>query len=56
VEAEAIKAYASEHTIYCEEAFQIYTTTGVDVTHLNGSLEGIYIVKTEKGNRLISVW
>ena len=56
VEAEAIKAYASEHTIYCEEAFQIYTTTGVDVTHLNGALEGIYIVKTEKGNRLISVW
>ena len=56
VEAEAIKVYASEHTIYCEEAFQIYTTTGLDVTHLNGALEGIYIVKTEKGNRLISVW
>ena len=56
VEAEAIKVYASEHTIYCEEAFQIYTTTGLDVTHLNGALEGIYIVKTEKGNQLISVW
>ncbi len=56
VEAETIKVYASEHTIYCEEAFQIYTTTGLDVTHLNGALEGIYIVKTEKGNQLISVW
>ena len=55
-EVEAIKVYASEHTIYCEEAFQIYTTTGLDVTHLNGALEGIYIVKTEKGNQLISVW
>ena len=56
VEADAIKVYAKEHTIYCEEPFQIYTVTGLEVTHLNGALEGVYIVKTENGKKLISVW
>ncbi len=55
-EVVAINVYAKDRTIYCEEPFQIYTVTGLDVTHLNGALEGVYIVKTEKGNKLISVW
>ena len=55
-EVVAINVYAKDHTIYCEEPFQIYTVTGLEVTHLNGALEGVYIVKTEKGNQLISVW
>ncbi|MBR3871846.1 MAG: leucine-rich repeat protein [Paludibacteraceae bacterium] len=55
-EVVAINVYAKDHTIYCEEPFQIYTVTGLEVTHLNGALEGVYIVKTENGNKLISVW
>ena len=55
-EVVAINVYAKDHTIYCEEPFQIYTVTGLEVTHLNGALEGVYIVKTNEGNRLISVW
>ena len=55
-EVVAINVYAKDHTIYCEEPFQIYTVTGLEVTHLNGALEGVYIVKTAEDNRLISVW
>jgi hypothetical protein len=55
-EVVVLDVYAKDNTIYCEEPFQIYNMTGLDVTHLNGYLEGIYVVKTEKGNQLISVW
>ncbi len=55
-EVPAIDVYAKEGTIYSELDFEIYNLTGLNVTHLNGSLEGIYIVKTAEGNRLISVW
>jgi hypothetical protein len=51
-----INIYTKENTIYCDEPFQVYTITGVEVTHLNGALEGVYILKTENANRLISVW
>ncbi len=55
-EAEALNIYAKEGTIYCEEEFVIYNLAGQDVTNLNGSLQGVYVVKTEKGNKQISVW
>ena len=55
-EVPAIEVYAKEGTIYSELDFEIYNLTGLNVTHLNGSLEGIYIVKTAEGNQLISVW
>ena len=55
-EVPAIDVYAKDGTIYSELDFEIYNLTGINVTHLNGSLEGIYIVKTNEGNRLISVW
>ena len=55
-EVQSINVYAKDNTIYCEEPFEIYNVTGLNVTHLNGYLEGVYVVKTEKGNRLISVW
>ena len=55
-EVPAISVYAKEGTIYSELEFEIFDLTGINVTHLNGSLEGIYIVKTNEGNRLISVW
>ncbi len=55
-EVPAIAVYAKEGTIYSELDFEIFNLSGINVTHLNGSLEGIYIVKTADGNRLISVW
>ena len=55
-EIEALNIYASEGTIYSDEAFEIYNLTGVNVTHLNGSLQGVYVVITAKGNKQVSVW
>ena len=54
-ETSALNIYAKEGTIYCDEEFKIYTISGLDITILNGSLQGIYVVKTEKGNKLICV-
>jgi hypothetical protein len=53
---EDLGIYANNGTIYSDHDFAIYTITGVDVTYLNGSLKGIYLVKTPKGNQLVSVW
>ena len=55
-EVSAIMIYAKEGTIYSEVEFEIYDLAGVNVTKLNGSLQGVYIVKTAEGNRLVSVW
>jgi hypothetical protein len=54
-ETSDLNIYAKEGTIYCDEEFKIYTISGLDITILNGSLQGIYVVKTEKGNKLICV-
>lgn len=37
--------YANNGRIYTEDAARIYTITGLDVTSMNGNLEGVYIVK-----------
>jgi hypothetical protein len=55
-EAETLVIYAKEGTVYSEVEFEIYDLAGVNVTMLNGSLQGVYVVKTAEGNRLISVW
>ncbi len=55
-EVSAVMIYAKEGTIYSEVEFEIYDLAGVNVTKLNGSLQGVYIVKTAEGNRLVSVW
>ena len=55
-EVEALGIYATDGTIYADDAIIIYTLAGVDVTAQNGSLYGIYVVKSDKGNALISVW
>ncbi len=55
-EVSAIMIYAKEGTIYSEVDFEIYDLAGVNVTKLNGFLQGVYVVKTAEGNRLISVW
>jgi hypothetical protein len=55
-ENEALNIYANEGTIYCDEEFTIYNLAGLDVTSLNGSLQGVYLVVTAKGNKQVSVW
>ena len=55
-EDEALNIYAKEGTIYCDEEFTIYNLAGLNVTSLNGSLQGVYLVVTTKGNKQISVW
>lgn len=55
-EVSAVMIYAKEGTVYSEVDFEIYDLAGVNVTKLNGSLQGVYIVKTAEGNRLVSVW
>ena len=55
-EVSAVMIYAKVGTIYSEVDFEIYDLAGVNVTKLNGSLQGVYIVKTAEGNRLVSVW
>ena len=55
-EVSAVMIYAKEGTVYSELDFEIYNLAGINVTSQNGSLQGVYIVKTEKGSRLVSVW
>ena len=38
--------YVEPGRIVCEGEFRIYDLLGRDVTHLNGSLNGVYVVKT----------
>lgn len=45
--------YANNGRIYTEDAARIYTITGLDVTSMNGNLEGVYIVKA--GNKVAKV-
>ncbi len=45
--------YARDGRIYAEEGARIYTVTGIDVTTLNGQLEGVYVVKN--GNKVAKV-
>ena len=42
---EMAEIYAENGTIYGAEGMQIFTITGQNVTHMNGHLNGIYIVK-----------
>jgi hypothetical protein len=55
-ETKGLSIYAKEGTIYCDEEFTIYNLAGLDVTSLNGSLQGVYLVVTANGNEQISVW
>jgi hypothetical protein len=55
-ETKGLSIYANEGTIYCDEEFTIYNLAGLDVTSLNGSLQGVYLVVTANGNEQISVW
>jgi hypothetical protein len=55
-EVSTVCIYAKNGTIYCDEAFTIYNLAGVNVTHLNGDLQGVYIVRTNHANQQVSVW
>ena len=47
--AESITLYTENGRIICAQEFQIFTITGQNVTEMNGSLCGVYIVKV--GNK-----
>ena len=56
IEEEALNIFAKEGTIYCDEEFTIYNLAGLNVTSLNGTLQGVYLVVTTNGNKQVSVW
>ena len=43
----AVNIYTQNGRIVCEGEFRIYDLLGRDVTRLNGSLQGVYVVKTD---------
>ncbi len=43
----AVNVYTTAGRIVCEGEFRIYDMFGRDVTLLNGSLQGVYVVKTD---------
>lgn len=55
IAAEQPLCYAHDGRIYGAEGMRIYTLLGLDVTHLNGQLNGVYIVKTADSAQKIVV-
>lgn len=55
IAAEQPLFYAHDGRIYGAEGMRIYTLLGLDVTHLNGQLNGVYIVKTADSAQKIVV-
>lgn len=47
--------YATNGTVFCSTPFEVYNLVGQNVTAQNGSLFGIYIVKTANAVKTISV-
>ena len=47
--------YATSGTVYCSTPFEVYNLVGQNVTAQNGSLFGIYIVKTANTVKTVSV-
>jgi hypothetical protein len=55
-DANDLGVYAKNGTVYGDSEFTIYTLAGLNVTQQNGALEGIYLIRTEKGTVTMSVW
>ncbi len=52
--AESIALYTESGRVICAQEFQIFTLTGQNVTEMNGSLCGVYIVKVgDKAQKVI---
>ncbi len=51
----APQIYAVDGRIVCEGEFRIYDLLGRDVTRLNGSLSGVYVVKTANATQKVIV-
>ncbi len=52
--AKMVEFYAENGTIYGAEGMQIFTITGQNVTEMNGSLNGVYIVKfSDKAQKIV---
>ena len=50
-----LNLYVADGRIYCEGEFRIYDLLGRDVTAMNGSLYGVYIVRTKDASRKVIV-
>ncbi len=50
-----LNLYVADGCIYCEDEFRIYDLLGRDVTAMNGSLYGVYIVRTKDAFRKVIV-
>lgn len=53
--AELSDIFAENGRVYCDDEFKIYDMLGRDVTRMNGSLHGIYVVCTANQSQKIVV-
>ncbi len=53
--AQALDLYITDGRVVCNDSFRIYDLVGRDVTNLNGSLHGVYIVRTKKAAQKVIV-
>ncbi len=54
-QVEATVIYANAGRIYGAEGARIYTISGLDVTEMNGQLNGIYVVRTQNAAYKVAV-
>ena len=47
VQTEIDGLYTTDGRVVCNGEFRIFTVTGIDVTSMNGQLNGVYVVKTD---------
>lgn len=53
--AEMSDIFAENGRVYCDDEFKIYDMLGRDVTRMNGSLHGIYVVRTANQSKKMVV-
>ncbi len=53
--AELSDIFAENGRVYCDDEFKIYDMLGRDVTRMNGSLHGIYVVRTANQSKKMVV-
>ncbi len=54
-DVKVLNLYVADGRIYCEGDFRIYDLLGRDVTAMNGSLRGVYIVRTKEAFKKLIV-
>ena len=54
-DVKVLNLYVADGRIYCEGEFRIFDLLGRDVTAMNGSLRGVYVVRTKDAFRKVIV-